>query len=362
MRVLAIETSCDETAIAVIFVTQKNGIPHIVVEESLIASQIKIHAPFGGVVPSLAKREHIKNLPVLWKKVQKLESVKNKKIDLLAVTVGPGLEPALWTGIQFAQKIHTEYFQEKIPLVGVNHLHGHLYSFLLAQKNEEKALSVIHYPLVSLVVSGGHTILGLLKSLTEYQKLGETVDDAVGESFDKVARLLDLPYPGGPLIEQLAKEGNAHAIKLPSPMKSQKNYNFSYSGLKTAVLYYLRSQGVVSESFSPAAVSKKAKISPQLQKDLSASFQEAAFVSLVSKTARAVEEFGARTVCIGGGVAANKELAELLRKRLAGVADVVVPPILQCQDNAVMIALAGYIRYTAGMKPYPLTANGTLSL
>jgi N6-L-threonylcarbamoyladenine synthase len=398
MRILAIETSCDETSFAVITATQMHAdktqinadgelLPHIIVEKNLVASQVKLHAPFGGVVPMLAKREHLKNLPILWKQMQKIKEVKNKEIDLLGVTVGPGLEPALWTGVQFAQEICKEYFQSKVPLVGVNHLEGHLYSFLLAEKtkflisnfqfpikskvqNLKKGININNsspvtshlFPMVSLVVSGGHTILGVLKSLTEYKKLGETLDDAVGESFDKVARLLDLPYPGGPLIEQLAKEGNTNAIKLPHPMQYQKNYNFSYAGLKTAVLYYLRTQGVISQNFSPKAVAKKAKISAQLQKDLSASFQEAAFASLVAKTKRAVEEYGARTVCIGGGVAANKRLPELLRDALGDMVQVIVPPLEYCQDNAAMIALAGYIRHKTEKDIYPLSADGTMSI
>ena len=358
MRILAIETSCDETSFAVVSIDETNGLS-ITIEENLVASQVKLHASFGGVVPTLAKREHIKNLPILWEKIKKLKAVQEKNIDLLAVTVGPGLEPALWTGVQFAQEIHKNYFNEGIPLVGVNHLEGHLYSFLLIENKKLKTENM--FPTVSLIVSGGHTIVGVLKSFTEYKKLGETLDDAVGESFDKVARLLDLPYPGGALIEQLAKEGDPHAIKLPHPMIYQKNYNFSYAGLKTAVLYYLRSQGIVSENFSPRAVAKKAKIPEQLQRDLSASFQDAAFAPVVAKVSRAVSEYNAHAVCIGGGVAANKKLPELLAEKL-GKVPVIVPPFAYCQDNAAMIALAGYMRYISGKKSYPLKADGTMSV
>ncbi len=359
MRILAIETSCDETSFAVVSIDEANGLL-ITIEENLVASQVKLHASFGGVVPALAKREHIKNLPILWEKIKKLKAVQEKKIDLLAVTVGPGLEPALWTGIQFAQEMHKTYFEEKIPLVGANHLEGHLYSFLLTTNDSQPTTHNI-FPIISLIVSGGHTIVGVLKSLTEYKKLGETLDDAVGESFDKVARLLDLPYPGGALIEQLAREGDSHAIELPHPMIHQKNYNFSYAGLKTAVLYYLRSQGIVSENFSPRAVAKKAKIPEQLQRDLSASFQDAAFAPVVAKVSRAVSEYNAHAVCIGGGVAANKKLLELLAEKL-GKVPVVAPPFAYCQDNAAMIALAGYMRYISGKKSYPLKADGTMSV
>ncbi|MFA7201384.1 MAG: tRNA (adenosine(37)-N6)-threonylcarbamoyltransferase complex transferase subunit TsaD [Candidatus Paceibacterota bacterium] len=360
MRILAIETSCDETSFAVVSIKEQAKFPLVTVEKNIVASQIALHAPFGGVVPMLAKREHIKNLPILWKEIQRVSEVRDKKIDLLVVTVGPGLEPALWTGIQFAQEIHKNYFNETIPLVGVNHLEGHLYSFLLTENKKLKTEDI--FPMISLVVSGGHTILGVLESFTKYIKLGETLDDAVGESFDKVARLLDLPYPGGPLIEQLAKEGDAHAIVLPHPMIHQKNYNFSYAGLKTAVLYYLKSQGIVSQNFSPRAVAKKAKISSQLQRDLSASFQEAAFAPLVAKVSRAVQEYGARSVCIGGGVAANKKLPELLENKLEANVSVVVPPFAYCQDNAAMIAVAGYMRYNSKRKPYLLKADGTMNI
>ena len=377
MRILAIETSCDETSFAVISITQtdadktqKNAdnLPMVTVEKNIVASQVKLHAPFGGVVPTLAKREHIKNLPLLWKEMQKLPSVKEKKIDLLAVTAGPGLEPALWTGIEFAKRIHADLCgpkrgqtqKKEIPLVGANHLEGHLYSFLLSQKTEFP-ISNFQFPIVSLIVSGGHTILGVLRSLTEYEKLGETVDDAAGESFDKVARLLDLPYPGGALIEQLAQEGNAQAIKFPRPMISQKNYNFSYSGLKTAVLYYLRSRGIAIDNYSPSSAAKKKKIPMPLQKDISASFQEAAFAPLVAKTARAVQEYKACTVCIGGGVAANRKLPELLRAALPQT-KIIVPPLEYCQDNAAMIALAAGIRYESKKESYPLNANGTMNV
>ena len=405
MRILAIETSCDETSFSLVQVTQmhadatrikadKEGkyiLPIVTVEKNLVASQIKLHAPFGGVVPTLAKREHIKNLPILWRQMQKIKEVKNKEIDLLAVTVGPGLEPALWTGIQFAQEIHETYFKKSIPLVGANHLEGHLYSFLLAEKTEfpifpssrtkfttggsnfqfsiksetqnlKKEKTTNHlFPMISLIVSGGHTILGVLHSLTKYEKLGETVDDAVGESFDKVARLLGLPYPGGALIEQLAQEGNKEAIQFPRPMIHQKNYNFSYAGLKTAVLYYLRSQGVNVDNYSPSAVFKKKKIPIQLQKDISASFQEAAFAPLVAKVARAAQEYQAQTVCVGGGVAANKKLSELLQVALPQ-ATVIVPPLMYCQDNAAMIALAAGIRHQSSQNMYPLQADGTMNL
>ena len=237
MKILAIETSCDETAMAI--VEAKNGLknPNFKIVHNLVSSQVKIHRPFGGVVPNLAKREHLKNLPVLLKRTMKHE---DRNLDLIAVTVGPGLEPALYTGVNFAKDLAKKW---KKPIIGINHLEGHLYSFLLEQKTKSYKLQVTSYknmfPAVALIVSGGHTMLLLMKDLVHWRKLGETRDDAVGEAFDKVAKILGLPYPGGPELEKLAKKGNPTAINFPRPMLNQKNYDFSFSGLKTAVLYYL---------------------------------------------------------------------------------------------------------------------------
>lgn len=337
MIILAIETSCDETALAVVEARGGLARPRFTVVKSVVASQVKVHAPFGGVVPSLAKREHIRNLPILLRRVVS-GTLKVKSIDAVAVTVGPGLEPALWTGIEFAKELVAEW---KKPIIGASHLEGHLYSFLLGQKTSRKL-----FPAVALIVSGGHTILALMKNLKEYKKLGETLDDAAGESFDKVARLLGLGYPGGPALEKLARSGNPDAIQFPSPMIYQKNYNFSYSGLKTAVLYYMRDH------------------SDAIKADIAASFQRAAFEVVVKKTARAAREFGARTIVVGGGVAANMTLVRMMRRAMRDVRlsiPVVVPPMRYCMDNAVMIAAAAYIDHVRGKK-HPLRANGTLSL
>ncbi len=387
VRILAVETSCDESSIALIEVRDERGrLPAVRVVKNLVASQIAIHAPFGGVVPNLAKREHIKNLPVLWNQMKKISAVAKKDIDLLAVTVGPGLEPALWTGIQFAQDLHEHYFNKKVPLVGANHLEGHLYSFLFSKKavpsnfefrilNEKKDAASKgvqennFFPAIALVVSGGHTILARMDGMGSYKKLGETLDDAVGESFDKVARLLDLPYPGGPLVEQWAKKGNPLAIPFPSPMLHQKNYNFSYAGLKTAVLYYLKKQGSLAQNFSMATrdhhTLEKIKNADVLKADVAASFQHAAFAALAIKTARAMEAYSVHTLVIGGGVAANKMLARTLRHTLVSgknTASLQIPPLRYCQDNAAMIALAAYVRHTTHGKKLPLVADGTLSL
>ena len=365
MKILALETSCDETAFAVVDVSGTRMAPRFRVLKNVVASQIKIHAPFGGVVPNLAKREHLKNLPILLKKIDPRGTLK-KNIDMIAVTVGPGLEPALWTGIQYAKELSEKWH---VPLVGANHIKGHLYSFLLSPAAARlRAQKKKIFPAIGLVVSGGHTILVLANDLHRYVKLGETYDDAVGESFDKVARLLNLPYPGGPALEQLAKKGNPLAIPFPAPMINQKNYNFSYSGLKTAVLYYLRNRGASANDFSLSSAQKKelARIEEKgtVAADVAASFQYAAFRVLAVKATRAARECGAKTVFIGGGVSANKELPRLLKKELEKnklELPIIIPPFKYCQDNAAMIAVAAYMDSVQGVA-WPLEANGTLDL
>ncbi|MEK7193799.1 MAG: tRNA (adenosine(37)-N6)-threonylcarbamoyltransferase complex transferase subunit TsaD [Patescibacteria group bacterium] len=347
MKILAIETSCDETAIALVSASGGLKNPRFKILKNLVASQIKIHRPFGGIVPTLAKREHIKNLPILFNKILKAKSYK-LKADLIAVTVGPGLEPALWTGINFAKEL-------KANLIGVSHLEGHLYSFLLKQKRANSKFQVPSskklFPAVALLVSGGHTILLKMDSLTKCKKLGETRDDAVGEAFDKVARLLKLPYPGGPEIEKLAEKGDAEAIAFPRPMLDQKNYDFSFSGLKTSVLYYLRDQNLKAKSY-------------KLKANVSASFQKAAFDVLISKTLRAAKEFKAKSIMISGGVASSNSLRNYLKLRMKNEElriNLIIPPKNFCLDNAAMIAAAGYINYLR-KKKRELVANGNLTI
>lgn len=346
MYILAIETSCDETGIALVAATGGSHDPKFRILKSLVASQIKIHRPFGGVVPNLAKREHLKNLPILYRKIYGTdhEKAQAKKIDLVTVTVGPGLEPALWTGINFAKDIAA---QLKKPLVGANHLEGHLYSFLLPQKKTEirhSPFTIHHFPAVALIASGGHTIVLKMDSFVKWKRLGETRDDAVGEAFDKVARLLELPYPGGPEIEKNARGGNASAIAFPRPMIHDKNYDFSFSGLKTAVLYYVRDH----KNADPA--------------DVAASFQQAAVDVLVAKTIRAAKEYGARSVLLSGGVAANKLLRKTLEKESKKIdCAFFVPDFKYNQDNAAMIAAAGYMAYLRKTK-YKIKAQGGLDI
>ena len=342
MIILGIETSCDETGIAL--VEAKGGFkrPHFRVLKNLVASQIKTHAPFGGVVPNLAKREHEKNLPVLYKKLLGRET---SKYDAVAVTVGPGLEPCLWEGINFAQSLAKEH---KKPIVAVNHMEGHIVSVLLSGKNID-----VQFPALALLVSGGHTELVLIKGWLNYKIIGETLDDAVGEAFDKVARLLNLPYPGGPALSILADNIIRHPmsdnVKLPRPMINSKDLNFSFSGLKTAVLYALRDNPKINK----AALAKE--------------FQNAAVEVLISKTLRAVEKHKPKTLIVAGGVAANKHLQKELTKTLKTrhlPLTTLFPEKSFIGDNAAMIAAADYFHALKKnfAKPAKLKASGRLSL
>lgn len=333
MRILGIETSCDETAIALVDIVRTKHTFKIKVLKNFISSQIAVHRPFGGVVPNLAKREHALNLPILFKKL----NLGKQKPDAIVVTVGPGLEPALWTGINFAKTISKEL---KIPLIGANHLEGHLYSFLLSQKVNLKKI----FPAAALVVSGGHTILLRMDSLTKWKRLGETRDDAAGEAFDKVARMLKLSYPGGPEIERLAKNGNPKAILFPRPMIREKGFDFSFAGLKTSVFYYLRDTQKYSAS------------------DVATSFQEAVVDVLVKKTMRAAKEFGAKSIFLSGGVASNALLRKCLRQESKKIGvQFLVPQIDFNTDNAVMIAVAGYMDLLR-KKKYKIFANANINL
>lgn len=385
MNILAIETSCDETAIAAVKAEGGLRNPRFKVLKNLVASQIETHRPFGGVVPNLAKREHQKNLPILWRRIMNNESrikgkeraiIHNSKFiipDLVAVTVGPGLEPCLWTGIEFAKNLAKEL---KKPLVGVNHLEGHIYSSLLLSSHPEQREGSLRdsssrlrgiqndgrvkFPAIILLVSGGHTILLKMKSLTQWEKLGETRDDAAGEAFDKVARLLGLPYPGGPEIAKLALSGDCKAIPFPQPMRDQENYDFSFSGLKTAVLYYLRDN-----------LSKKSKnssgytlVASGLQlADVAASFEKSVTDVLTYKTMRAVKEFKAKSVLLCGGVAANRALRDNLRLATKNLQlNFFVPDFEFNTDNAAMIAAAAYLGKISRKKHYKLEANANLNL
>ncbi|MCF7835720.1 MAG: tRNA (adenosine(37)-N6)-threonylcarbamoyltransferase complex transferase subunit TsaD [Candidatus Marinimicrobia bacterium] len=362
MRILAIETSCDETAISVL----KSNKTNWEILSGVVSSQVKLHAKWGGVVPGLAKREHLKNLPIVFKKAISKAGIKNfeKEIDLIAVTNGPGLEPALWTGVNFAKDLAEKYNKSILP---VNHMEGHLFSVLLEQKNEItnsklqilnkhksskskiKNNTIIQFPAIALLVSGGHTQLILVKDWFDYKILGETRDDAVGEAFDKVARMLDLGYPGGPAISRFADKWKSEflnsksetnpkskiqnpKISLPRPMMNTKDYDFSFSGLKTAVLYK-------TKEFS--------RLTKKIKSEMCYEFQQAVIDVLISKTIKATKEYKAKTVILGGGVSANRELREQMKKSvLEKIPDskLIIPDSVFCGDNAAMIALATHFR------------------
>jgi N6-L-threonylcarbamoyladenine synthase len=322
-RVLGIETSCDETAVAVV----EDGC-RILVNE--VASQVDFHAAFGGVVPEIASRRHTEIISQITGRV--LDAA-GGRVDAVAVTAGPGLMGSLLVGVCFAKAFA---YARELPLVPVHHIEGHLFSPFL---NGEPP----RFPGLALVVSGGHTQLVYCAAAHEYELLGATRDDAVGESFDKVARLLGLPYPGGPSIERAAEAGDPRAFSFPRGMEHSGTLDFSYSGLKTAVLYALREH--------PGAKAA----------DIAASFQAAAVDILVSKTKTALQQTGAPRLLVVGGVAANR----LLRERLIAEAGVPVlaPPLALCTDNAAMIAAAGHWRLVHGHKgEMTLTPNPGLLL
>ncbi len=316
VKILGIETSCDETSIAVLE-TKNNKVE---VLSNIVSSQVKIHAPYGGVVPSLAAREHEKNLKPVFEKALKEAGAKMAEIDLITVTQGPGLEIALWKGINFAKELSNRY---KKPLLGINHLEAHIYSNFF--KNNK-----IKYPALNLIVSGGHTQLVLMTAHGKFKIIGETQDDAAGEAFDKVAKMMNLGYPGGPIVSKLAEKGNPKKFQLPRPMLNQKNYNFSFSGLKTAVLYLLKDLG---------------KINEKIVADICASFQQAVIDVLVQKTIKAAKEYKSKSILLSGGVSANKLLRKTLEREAKKLKMFYSQPDLQYTgDNAAMIALAGYYK------------------
>lgn len=352
MIILGIETSCDETAVSVIKASGDLESLDFKLLGSAINSQIEIHKEFGGVVPRLAKREHQKNLPIVLAQALRNAKIKETKIEMIAVTVGPGLEPALWVGIKFAEEFGKKW---GIPVIGTNHMEGHIASVLL-KTNAISKFKVsnpkkdFEFPAIALLVSGGHTELVLLNSWIDKKKIGETQDDAAGEAFDKVARMLGLPYPGGPEISKLAEEARAKniklEIKLPRPMLHSKDFNFSFSGLKTAVLYYLRNK----KERNKLAVARE--------------FEDAVIETLVSKTKSAIEKYSPKTLIVGGGVIANKSLREnfLNLEKYYPNLTILIPEKSLTTDNAVMIAAAGYIEHLRGTKNGELKADGQLDL
>ncbi|OGC88328.1 tRNA (adenosine(37)-N6)-threonylcarbamoyltransferase complex transferase subunit TsaD [Candidatus Adlerbacteria bacterium RIFOXYC1_FULL_48_26] len=336
MKILAIETSCDETGAALVEGQKtETGFIFKQLGNAALNSQAKLHAEYGGVYPNLARREHEKNLPIILE--QALQQTEGSEIDAIAVTQGPGLEPALWAGIMFAEALAKE---KNLPLIPTNHMEGHLVSSLVQDGKMEN----VQLPVLGLLISGGHTEYVLMKNWFEYEVIGETQDDAVGEAFDKVARMLGLPYPGGPEISKLAEHarsgGENSSVKLPRPMIHDKNLNVSFSGLKTAVLYMLRDAGGI-HTLSAGQVAA-----------IALEFENAVGDIFISKTRRALEETDAKTFVIGGGVAANKYLRARLVKFLEDEfpnVEMRLPELSITGDNAVMIAEAALARALSGI-------------
>ncbi len=331
MYILGIESSCDDTSAALLECNQKGC---FVISEKT-ASQIEVHKKYGGVVPEIAGRMHAEKIIPLLEEVLRNQP----RPEAIAATAGPGLLTGLLVGLEAGRTLSSVW---NIPLVAVHHLKGHILSV------ELNSTESIIYPALALVVSGGHTSLVYLEKENDYKILGQTKDDAAGECFDKVAKLLDLPYPGGPQISKLAASGRTTAIPFPRPMLDSKDYNFSFSGLKTAALYWLRDNHLAATTIQP--INQPAGIfgiqqSPPTLEDFCASFEQAIIDTLVSKTLSAVQEFCPKTVILGGGVAANKKLRETLGQELERTAPTLayrIPALPYCMDNAAMIAIAGY--------------------
>lgn len=412
MKILAIETSCDDTGIAILEVIKLKNSTKFKNLSNKVHTQI-IHTSYGGVFPAMAKREHGKNIvPTiisglkeakllkkdksdlsknLQKKIVKvldrendlskvclefLQSFKKPDIDAIAVTVGPGLEPALWVGISFARALSLAW---DLPIIPVNHMEGHLLSSLVQKKktfiyNKD----TFKLPVLSLLVSGGHTELVLMKEFGKYEVIGQTRDDAAGEAFDKVARMLGLPYPGGPEISRLAeierKGGNSESnftwsgekargpgklvselkrVDLPRPMIHSKDFDFSFSGLKTAVLYYIRDNGPLTE---------------KMKSEIAKEFEDAVTDVLVTKTFKAIEKYEAKSLILGGGVSGNVHLQRTLKQQIKNIHKkfpIQFPTKTLSTDNALMIAIAGYFKYKKIKIPKShknLKAIGNLSL
>ncbi len=408
MNILSIETSCDETAISIIKADGDFDNATFTIQGDTLLSQVDIHKEYGGVYPMLAKREHSKNLipllektlkeanmyectgpasdtsttnkvlekiltrePELLKQSAKLFAVlKKPDIDAIAVTYGPGLEPALWVGINFARALSTLW---NIPVIPINHMEGHIFSALLTPKEEDGETKEVKetftiqdtkFPILALLISGGHTELVLAKDWLEYEVIGETRDDAVGEAFDKVARMLDLPYPGGPEISRLAEHSRItghrmssnSGVELPRPMIHTDDYDFSFSGIKTSVLYKIKEMSMVDDA------TKKA---------IACEFENAVTDVLIAKTKKALDQYGTETLIISGGVSANKHIRKTFTTLIQNEYPEItlsIPDQKLATDNAIMIGIAGYFRWLKEsgkikkQNPNDITANGNLRL
>ncbi len=392
MKILAIETSCDETAVSILEATGDTSAASFTLLGNALLSQIDIHQEFGGVYPAVAKREHAKNLvPILAQslaeaymltpaKTELNQETKNTlitllerepglsnalvaflntyeapDIDVIAVTHGPGLEPALWVGVNFAKALALAWNK---PLVGVNHMEGHLLSALTTPDEHDPSrfsIQNIELPLLGLLISGGHTELVSMNEWLSYELVGATKDDAVGEAYDKVARMLQLPYPGGPEIskraEQARDRGNTTLPPLPRPMIKEASCDFSFSGLKTAVLYLIKNRTLTETE----------------KEEIAHSFEEAVADVLFAKTSRALQETRAKTLVLGGGVSANTHLRRVFTEMIAKEhpdVTLFLPAVRFTTDNAIMIGIAGYYRALHGafLLPEDMRANGNLSI
>ena len=392
MKILSIETSCDDTGITIMEATGGYTNASFKILSDKLNSQIKLHIPYGGVYPALAKREHATNLPILLAEALKesqldKEIKKGKKpVDAIAVTYGPGLEMCLWEGIVFAKNLATKW---NVPLIPTNHMEGHIFSTFAKKDNKGKGkflVKKVKTPTLSLLVSGGHTELVVSKKWMEYDIVGQTLDDAVGEAYDKVARMLGLPYPGGPEISKLAEglrtkeeqyflgvsqadepRGSAGSAEpdsdpekirspfvLPRPMLHSKNFNFSFSGLKTAVLYLIKKLGGLE------------KIDEETKSKIALEFEKAAIESLVHKTKKAIDKYKIKTLIIGGGVSCNTHLRNEMQKLTSKKIKLLVPEKNLTGDNALMIGIAGYLNFIKNKKKVPkmesIKADGNLRL
>lgn len=330
--IMGIETSCDETAVAII----KNGRE---IAANVVASQIESHKRFGGVVPEIASRHHVEQMTIVIEEALKQANVTFSEIDAIAVTEGPGLVGALLIGVNAAKALA---FAQNKPLVPVHHIAGHIYA--------NRLVTELKFPLLALVVSGGHTELVYMKEHGHFEVIGETRDDAAGEAYDKVARTLNMPYPGGPHIDRLAQVGNP-TINLPRAWLEEGSYDFSFSGLKSAVINTVHNAEQRGETIAP--------------EDLAASFQASVIEVLVKKTEKAVSEYGVEQVLVAGGVAANKGLRNALEKVFSEnpAVELVIPPLSLCTDNAAMIAAAGSVMFEKGIRAdLSLNANPGLDI
>lgn len=408
MKILSIETSCDETAIAIIEAMSIGQKTSFTVLGNALISQIDIHRAYGGVFPALAKREHAKNLvPLLEASLEEAEMLHEDRqiiseekrteineiltrepglaeaffaftsecevpeIDTISVTSGPGLEPALWVGINFARALSLLWNK---PLVAVNHMEGHILSALAKEAPRELVptpsistrlnlvIENVQMPVLALLISGGHTELVLMKEWLTYELIGQTRDDAVGEAFDKVARMLGLPYPGGPEISHIAedarKQNMSSSFELPRPMLHEASCDFSFSGLKTAVLTLIKNKNILTDGQSNVDTDS-------FNQEVALEFENAVTDVLLKKTIRALEETGAKTLVIGGGVSANthirRSFTELVSNELPHIT-LSIPDAAMTGDNAIMIGLAGFYRASRGEFVNDLKANGNLPL